>query len=61
VWAEGSRGLLYWGANCYDVHARSPEEPVKWREGLPEGDGVLMYPGEAYGAGPGEAKTEGTS
>ncbi|KAK3260033.1 hypothetical protein CYMTET_30998 [Cymbomonas tetramitiformis] len=43
------QGYLYWGANCYDTGASEPAAPVGFREGLPAGDGVLFYPGEAFG------------
>ncbi|RYR41079.1 hypothetical protein Ahy_A08g037474 isoform A [Arachis hypogaea] len=62
VWKEGGTGFLYWGANCYEkATAASAElycivisyQPVLWkqirfRHGLPPGDGVLYYPGEVF-------------
>ena len=48
AWADGHRGFLYWGANCYR-HPDPPGAPVCARDGLPPGDGVLVYPGDAFG------------
>jgi hypothetical protein len=47
VWKEGGTGFLYWGANCYEK-ATVPSAEVKFRRGLPPGDGVLYYPGEVF-------------
>lgn len=47
VWKEGGTGFLYWGANCYEK-AVIPGAEVRFRRGLPPGDGVLFYPGEAF-------------
>ncbi|XP_078442418.1 alpha-1,6-mannosyl-glycoprotein 2-beta-N-acetylglucosaminyltransferase isoform X2 [Wolffia australiana] len=47
VWKEGGTGFLYWGANCYEK-ATVPGAEVRFRRGLPPGDGVLFYPGEAF-------------
>ncbi|CAA7404265.1 unnamed protein product [Spirodela intermedia] len=47
VWKEGGTGFLYWGANCYDK-ATVPSAEIRFRRGLPPGDGVLFYPGEAF-------------
>ncbi|XWS14599.1 hypothetical protein CRYUN_Cryun35bG0023500 [Craigia yunnanensis] len=47
VWKEGGTGFLYWGANCYEK-ATVPSEEVRFRRGLPPGDGVLFYPGEVF-------------
>jgi hypothetical protein len=42
---HGACRYLYWGANCY-APAGSANEAVAFRQGLPAGDGVLLYPGE---------------
>ncbi|EPS70359.1 hypothetical protein M569_04401 [Genlisea aurea] len=47
VWKEGSSGFLYWGANCYEK-ASVPSSEIRFRRGLPPGDGVLYYPGEVF-------------
>ncbi|XP_031407349.1 uncharacterized protein LOC116215680 isoform X1 [Punica granatum] len=47
VWKEGGTGFLYWGANCYEK-ATIPSAEVRFRRGLPPGDGVLYYPGEVF-------------
>lgn len=47
VWKEGGTGFLYWGANCYEKAVVSSAE-IKFRRGLPAGDGVLFYPGEVF-------------
>ncbi|KAM7256464.1 hypothetical protein ACFE04_012205 [Oxalis oulophora] len=47
VWKEGGTGFLYWGANCYEK-ATIPSEEIRFRHGLPPGDGVLYYPGEVF-------------
>lgn len=47
VWKEGGTGFLYWGANCYEKAVVSSAE-IKFRRGLPPGDGVLFYPGEVF-------------
>eukprot|EP00252_Welwitschia_mirabilis_P007417 TRINITY_DN1872_c0_g1_i1.p1 TRINITY_DN1872_c0_g1~~TRINITY_DN1872_c0_g1_i1.p1 ORF type:complete len:657 (-),score=147.64 TRINITY_DN1872_c0_g1_i1:351-2321(-) len=49
VWKEGGTGFLYWGANCYEK-AILPSAEIKFRRGLPPGDGVLFYPGEVFSA-----------
>lgn len=48
LYRQGATGFLYWCANAFDWGGKAAE-PVKFREGLPPGDGVLMYPGEAFG------------
>lgn len=48
VWKEGATGFLYWAVNAYASNAR-PDDPITFIEGLPAGDGVLVYPGEAFG------------
>ncbi|CAA6667433.1 unnamed protein product [Spirodela intermedia] len=58
VWKEGGTGFLYWGANCYDkATVPAPRywkllmyasRRIRFRRGLPPGDGVLFYPGEAF-------------
>ncbi|KAG6554402.1 hypothetical protein Mapa_004319 [Marchantia paleacea] len=50
VWKEGGTGFLYWGANCYDK-ALTPSTEIRFRRGLPPGDGVLYYPGEVFTPG----------
>ncbi|GKC84730.1 TPR repeat-containing protein, partial [Tanacetum coccineum] len=47
VWKEGGTGFLYWGANCYEKATVASAE-IKFRRGLPPGDGVLYYPGEVF-------------
>ncbi|GAV75355.1 DUF4091 domain-containing protein [Cephalotus follicularis] len=47
VWKEGGTGFLYWGANCYEK-ATIPSAEIRFRHGLPPGDGVLFYPGEVF-------------
>lgn len=47
VWKEGGTGFLYWGANCYEKATVASAE-IRFRRGLPPGDGVLYYPGEAF-------------
>ncbi|CAH9081007.1 unnamed protein product [Cuscuta epithymum] len=47
VWKEGGTGFLYWGANCYEK-ATVPSAEVRFRHGLPPGDGVLFYPGQVF-------------
>ncbi|KAF8022839.1 hypothetical protein BT93_F0376 [Corymbia citriodora subsp. variegata] len=47
VWKEGVIGFLYWGANCYE-QATVPSAEIRFRRGLPPGDGVLFYPGEVF-------------
>ncbi|KAI3738940.1 hypothetical protein L2E82_29234 [Cichorium intybus] len=47
VWKEGGTGFLYWGANCYEKATVASAE-IKFRRGLPPGDGVLFYPGEVF-------------
>ncbi|KAH7524071.1 uncharacterized protein LOC107420255 [Ziziphus jujuba] len=47
VWKEGGTGFLYWGANCYEK-ATIPSAEIRFRHGLPAGDGVLFYPGEVF-------------
>ncbi|CAN0905809.1 hypothetical protein LINGRAHAP2_LOCUS23879 [Linum grandiflorum] len=47
VWKEGGTGFLYWGANCYEKASTASAE-IRFRRGLPPGDGVLFYPGEVF-------------
>lgn len=47
VWKEGATGFLYWGANCYEKSTVASAE-IRFRQGLPPGDGVLFYPGEVF-------------
>lgn len=47
VWKEGGTGFLYWGANCYEKSMVASGE-IRFRRGLPPGDGVLFYPGEVF-------------
>ncbi|KAK4276603.1 hypothetical protein QN277_014733 [Acacia crassicarpa] len=47
VWKEGGTGFLYWGANCYEKATTASAE-IKFRHGLPPGDGVLYYPGQVF-------------
>lgn len=47
VWKEGGTGFLYWGSNCYEK-ATVPSAEIRFRRGLPPGDGVLFYPGEVF-------------
>ncbi|XP_024039077.1 uncharacterized protein LOC18040400 isoform X1 [Citrus clementina] len=48
VWKEGGTGFLYWGANCYEKATVPSAEQIRFRRGLPPGDGVLFYPGEVF-------------
>eukprot|EP00192_Tetraselmis_astigmatica_P009060 CAMPEP_0117687950 /NCGR_PEP_ID=MMETSP0804-20121206/23487_1 /TAXON_ID=1074897 /ORGANISM="Tetraselmis astigmatica, Strain CCMP880" /LENGTH=670 /DNA_ID=CAMNT_0005500205 /DNA_START=112 /DNA_END=2124 /DNA_ORIENTATION=+ len=52
-WMEGATGMLYWAANSYENHTQDSFQAVQLRKDLPAGDGVLVYPGERYGAGAG--------
>ncbi|KAF6149719.1 hypothetical protein GIB67_017452, partial [Kingdonia uniflora] len=47
VWKEGGTGFLYWGSNCYEKATIASAE-IRFRHGLPPGDGVLFYPGEVF-------------
>jgi len=51
AWAQGCDGYLYWGANCYDTSHHDASAKIEFREDLPLGDGVLLYPGQAFGVG----------
>ncbi|XP_073019816.1 uncharacterized protein [Primulina eburnea] len=51
VWKEGGTGFLYWGANCYEK-ATVPSAEIRFRRGLPPGDGVLYYPGQVFSSSP---------
>ncbi|NDV46591.1 DUF4091 domain-containing protein [Paludibacter sp. 221] len=43
-WKEKTTGFLYWAVNAY-----ADEKTLEFRTDLPEGDGVLIYPGEHFG------------
>ena len=43
-WKEQTSGFLYWVVNSFGSMT-----PLKPRSGLPEGDGILVYPGEPFG------------
>lgn len=43
-WKEQTTGFLYWVVNSFGSMS-----PLKSRSGLPEGDGILVYPGETFG------------
>lgn len=43
-WKEQSAGFLYWVVNAF-----SAMDPLSKRPELPQGDGLLLYPGEAFG------------
>lgn len=43
-WKEQPSGFLYWVVNAF-----STMNPLSQRPDLPVGDGILVYPGEAYG------------
>lgn len=47
VWKEGGTGFLYWGSNCYEKATVASAE-IRFRRGLPPGDGVSFYPGEVF-------------
>ncbi len=50
VWKEGGKGFLYWAVNSYDFDGSDGKgSAVRIREGLPVGDGVLVYPGDMFG------------
>ena len=42
-WKEQNTGFLYWVVNGF-----SSMSPLKSRSELPEGDGILVYPGEPF-------------
>lgn len=44
-WKEQTTGFLYWVVNSFGSMS-----PLKSRSGLPEGDGILVYPGEPFGS-----------
>lgn len=48
VWKEQGVGFLYWALNSFET-AHRPDAPISFRQGLPPGDGVLLYPGEPFG------------
>ncbi len=43
-WKERATGFLYWVVNSF-----SSMKPLKPRADLPDGDGILVYPGEPFG------------
>lgn len=43
-WKERTTGFLYWVVNSF-----SSMKPLKPRADLPDGDGILVYPGEPFG------------
>ncbi len=47
LWREQAQGFLYWAVNSYG--ADTAEGKLAFNPGLPDGDGVLVYPGEAFG------------
>lgn len=49
VWKEQGTGFLYWAVNYDARQAGEPDAPVRFVDGLPPGDGVLVYPGEPWG------------
>jgi hypothetical protein len=49
VWKERWEGFLYWAANEI-FKAEKPGDQIVYRPDLPEGDGAILYPGEAFGA-----------
>ncbi|XP_024529573.1 uncharacterized protein LOC9655857 [Selaginella moellendorffii] len=53
AWKEGGSGFLYWGTNCYEK-SLCPAAEIRFRRGLPPGDGVLFYPGEVFTPGSSE-------
>lgn len=42
-WKEGNTGFLFWSVNAF-----SSMYPLRARTDLPEGDGILVYPGETF-------------
>ena len=44
-WKEQTTGFLYWVVNSFGSMS-----PLKPRPTLPEGDGILVYPGEPFGS-----------
>lgn len=44
AWKEQPTGFLYWVVNSFGSMT-----PLRLRAGLPDGDGVLVYPGEPFG------------
>lgn len=43
-WKERNTGFLYWAVNAF-----SSMDPLSKRPELPQGDGLLLFPGEAFG------------
>ena len=43
-WKERTTGFLYWAVNAY-----AETDTLAFRKDLPEGDGVLIYPGKYFG------------
>lgn len=43
IYKEQVKGYLFWVVNAY-----SSLSPLRSRSGLPKGDGILLYPGEAF-------------
>ncbi len=48
TWKEQGDGFLYWAVNNYILGGENKKQ-IAFRPRLPEGDGLLTYPGEYYG------------
>ena len=46
VWKENGTGFLYWAVNRYGKE--SSARGISFKERLPKGDGVLLYPGKPF-------------
>lgn len=49
AWKEGGTGFLYWAVNIFEPPQQRGER-LRFREDVPPGDGLLVYPGELFGA-----------
>ncbi len=49
AWKEGGSGFLYWAVNIFEPPTQRGEK-LHFREDIPPGDGLLVYPGELFGA-----------
>jgi hypothetical protein len=49
TWKEAGSGFLYWVVNEF-IESDKEDEKISFRKGLPAGDGLLVYPGELFGA-----------
>lgn len=49
TWKEGGSGFLYWAVNVFE-QPKEEGKIISFRKDLPAGDGLLVYPGELFGA-----------